>query len=232
MGCRDTPFVQRSAMQQAPCALCCLPFLRIIIWSEHLLLSLCRVCVPRSAHAPFGSAALPARGTARCVHAPVTSPVEATHSKPDTVGSSRRLPVKCWMQFVQQSLSVSAFSSAMCLKSCLRGPQAGVTEAVVDNYRLPQLVNGWEAGLLAFLRARVVAGGCCRAVSSGMGRLRDTVCKPHPHHTVRPATDQRSRTLACPRTCRQAIWRAPGSCVPRQRGHDAGRAAGGRRHSS
>jgi hypothetical protein len=38
------------------------------------------------------------------------------------------------------------------------GLQAGVTEAVVDNYRLPQLVNGWEAGLLAFLRARVVAG--------------------------------------------------------------------------
>jgi hypothetical protein len=38
------------------------------------------------------------------------------------------------------------------------GDQAGVTEAVVDNYRLPQLVNGWEAGLLAFLRARVVAG--------------------------------------------------------------------------
>lgn len=36
--------------------------------------------------------------------------------------------------------------------------QAGVTEAVVDNYRLPQLVHGWEAGLLAFLRARVVAG--------------------------------------------------------------------------
>jgi len=37
-------------------------------------------------------------------------------------------------------------------------PQAGVTEAVVDNYRLPQLVRGWEAGLLAFLRARVTAG--------------------------------------------------------------------------
>lgn len=37
-------------------------------------------------------------------------------------------------------------------------PQGGVTEAVVDNYRLPQLVRGWEAGLLAFLRARVTAG--------------------------------------------------------------------------
>lgn len=35
--------------------------------------------------------------------------------------------------------------------------QAGVTKAVVDNYRLPQLVHGWEAGLLAFLRARVIA---------------------------------------------------------------------------
>lgn len=28
----------------------------------------------------------------------------------------------------------------------------------MDNYRLPQLVRGWEAGLLTFLRARVVAG--------------------------------------------------------------------------
>ncbi len=33
-----------------------------------------------------------------------------------------------------------------------------MTDAVVDAYRLPQLVRGWEAGLLAFLRARVVGG--------------------------------------------------------------------------
>lgn len=35
----------------------------------------------------------------------------------------------------------------------------GVTAEVVDAYRLPQLVRGWEWGLLRFLRARV-AGDC------------------------------------------------------------------------
>ena len=56
------------------------------------------------------------------------------------------------------------------------GSQAGVTEAVVDNYRLPQLVNGWEAGLLAFLRARVAAGTCSHAATlANTCRLRDAV---------------------------------------------------------
>ena len=31
----------------------------------------------------------------------------------------------------------------------------GVTDAVVDAYSLPQLVRGWEAGLIRFLMARV-----------------------------------------------------------------------------
>ena len=35
----------------------------------------------------------------------------------------------------------------------------GVTPEIVDAYRLPQLVRGWEWGLLRFLRARV-AGNC------------------------------------------------------------------------
>mmetsp|Transcript_4384 Transcript_4384/g.12656 ORF Transcript_4384/g.12656 Transcript_4384/m.12656 type:complete len:464 (+) Transcript_4384:335-1726(+) len=34
----------------------------------------------------------------------------------------------------------------------------GVTPEVVDAYRLPQLVRGWEGGMVAFLRARVTAG--------------------------------------------------------------------------
>lgn len=39
-----------------------------------------------------------------------------------------------------------------------RGAQDGVTPEVVDAYRLPQLVRGWEGGMVAFLRARVTAG--------------------------------------------------------------------------
>ncbi len=46
----------------------------------------------------------------------------------------------------------------------------GVTPEILDAYRLPQLVRGWEWGLLRFLRARV-AGDClprlCLAPCSG-----------------------------------------------------------------
>lgn len=35
--------------------------------------------------------------------------------------------------------------------------KTGVTQEVVDAYRLPQLVRGWERGMIAFLRARVAA---------------------------------------------------------------------------
>ena len=42
--------------------------------------------------------------------------------------------------------------------SLLRCTQDGVTPEVVDAYRLPQLVRGWERGMVAFLRGRVTAG--------------------------------------------------------------------------
>lgn len=42
--------------------------------------------------------------------------------------------------------------------SPFRCTQDGLTPEVVDAYRLPQLVRGWERGMVAFLRARVTAG--------------------------------------------------------------------------
>ncbi len=36
-----------------------------------------------------------------------------------------------------------------------RFQKTGVTASILDAYRLPQLVQGWEWGLLRFLRARV-----------------------------------------------------------------------------
>ena len=38
-----------------------------------------------------------------------------------------------------------------------RFQKAGVTASILDAYRLPQLVQGWEWGLLRFLRARVTS---------------------------------------------------------------------------
>ena len=35
--------------------------------------------------------------------------------------------------------------------------QEGVTEAVVDNYRMPQLVRGWERGMLTVRRSMQLA---------------------------------------------------------------------------
>ncbi|CAL8467707.1 g7245 [Coccomyxa elongata] len=44
----------------------------------------------------------------------------------------------------------------------------GVTPKIVDAYRLPQLVRGWEWGLLRFLRARVAGGkNVWKALQSG-----------------------------------------------------------------
>ena len=38
-----------------------------------------------------------------------------------------------------------------------RFQKTGVTASILDAYRLPQLVQGWEWGLLRFLRARVTS---------------------------------------------------------------------------
>jgi len=40
-----------------------------------------------------------------------------------------------------------------------RYERGGVTAALVDAYRTPQLVRGWERGLLRFIAARVAGGG-------------------------------------------------------------------------
>ncbi len=40
----------------------------------------------------------------------------------------------------------------------------GVSDELVDAYRLPQLVRGWEVGLVRFIRARVAGlhlTACC-----------------------------------------------------------------------
>ncbi len=33
--------------------------------------------------------------------------------------------------------------------------KAGVTPSLIDGYRMPQLVHGWESGMLSFLQARM-----------------------------------------------------------------------------
>ncbi len=38
-----------------------------------------------------------------------------------------------------------------------RFQKTGVTASILDAYRLPQLVQGWEWGMLRFLRARVTS---------------------------------------------------------------------------
>jgi len=38
-----------------------------------------------------------------------------------------------------------------------RFQKTGVTADILDAYRLPQLVQGWEWGMLRFLRARVTS---------------------------------------------------------------------------
>ncbi|WIA19239.1 hypothetical protein OEZ85_003878 [Tetradesmus obliquus] len=58
--------------------------------------------------------------------------------------------------------------------------QSKVTAAAVDAYRLPQLVKGWESGMVQFLLARLGAGGSTTATSAAaaagaapMGGLED-----------------------------------------------------------
>ena len=43
--------------------------------------------------------------------------------------------------------------SVACL-GATRFRRSGLSVAIVDAYRLPQLVRGWEMGLLRFVRAR------------------------------------------------------------------------------
>lgn len=59
-----------------------------------------------------------------------------------------------------------------------RYEKAGVTREIVDAYRLPQLVLGWEWGLLRFLRARVA--GTFRPLPSHtlQTRMQPSSCMP------------------------------------------------------
>jgi hypothetical protein len=54
------------------------------------------------------------------------------------------------MRATEQACEQPCHRDALCC-------QGGLTPAVVDAYRLPQLVRGWEAGLLRFLLARVTS---------------------------------------------------------------------------
>ena len=52
-----------------------------------------------------------------------------------------------------------------------RFQKTGVTASILDAYRLPQLVQGWEWGMLRFLRARVTSETLASAMLPGCHRI-------------------------------------------------------------
>ena len=72
---------------------------------------------------------------------PACFPIQASTLHPDTERSLAPQHARCMTR-----------ERAGC-----RFQKTGVTASILDAYRLPQLVQGWEWGLLRFLRARVTS---------------------------------------------------------------------------
>lgn len=112
-------------------------------------------------------------------------------------------------------------SSAVYSILFVRHLQAGVTEAIVDNYRLPQLVKGWEAGMLAFMRALILSGKL-GSISPSMHHKRETMSL-YAKTAIRVCACKvlvvQTSCDVC--TCRHAAWCATGGGASWLRGLDA-----------
>ncbi|CAK0764500.1 hypothetical protein CVIRNUC_003164 [Coccomyxa viridis] len=126
--------------------------------------------------------------------------MSATFEGPEKVQASKKRQLPAWLRGAAGALQVLTAETAAAFARCVlwllqpvlvlalrsavrsrafweRGlgsawfQKTGVTPSILDAYRLPQLVQGWEWGLLRFLRARVTSGqSVWKALRSGYGQ--------------------------------------------------------------